>query len=880
MPFMKRLLFVLLSLSFITHSFAQDFNETHRKIKTATENREYQTAIVELETLKKNNQKIYELNNYDYLLARLAEKQGDFAMAAANYEAVAARNSVLSEYALWHLSQIFRAAGNLLTERIYLQKIGAIAPESLLLKAVNQRTARSFLESKDYEAAIRLLSGQQSAVGGRSSAVSSQSVNNQNRENQILLGRAHLQSGKTNEAKEIFNHLVSDLPNAGQPDDFALTALRFLDEMTFGKETSAANLPPLTDYELLRRAQIYQFNRDFPKARFYFQAIIEKYPASGIVPDALYQIGRTYAQEKKFDEAINWFERVQAEFPAHSAAKDALGQTAAAYARVNKPKEAVARYQKYIAQYPDTENLERAYLNIVDVFRDTGANADALKWTLKTQEAFRGKLPEAVALFAQIRVRIAQNDWANALHDLEGLGKFADLGGTRTPGGTNEAEAAFLKGFVLENLGRYSEAIDVYLSIPDGRSEYYGWRSTERLKALANEEKTKPIADQKFESLREITKQTISAGNVEVIRQAAQSALRFLSDAKKTDEGLSPNVTRKEILLNVLRQTYNALPGYQKVPNGKLLELGRKEVVKESVVSQSANYHKNLADELLFLSLYDEAASELENSQQSAANNQQKTETAQAVNSKSKTQNPKFDFDYTLAVFNERGEHANRAVAYAEALWKNVPADYAVELIPREQIELLYPVPYSDALLKYAPERKVDPRFLLAIMRQESRFRPDVKSNAAARGLMQFISTTADQIAGELNRADFNQDELYNPPTAILFGSQYVGSLFKMFPNQPAAVAGSYNGGEDNIARWLTRAKSNSPDRYVPEIIFTQSKDYVYKVMAAYRVYQIIYDENLKARRLCCINQQSSHFCFSLDFNFVTFRHSQVCHPI
>ena len=31
---------------------------------------------------------------------------------------------------------------------------------------------------------------------------------------------------------------------------------------------------------------------------------------------------------------------------------------------------------------------------------------------------------------------------------------------------------------------------------------------------------------------------------------------------------------------------------------------------------------------------------------------------------------------------------------------------------------------------------------------------------------------------------------------------------------------------------------------------------------------------------LCCINQQSSHFCFSLDFNFVTFRHSQVCHPI
>ena len=844
MPFMKRLIYTFLCLFFFTlQSYSQDLNEIHRKIKTATENRDYQTATAELETLKKDNQKVYEANNYDYLAARLMEKNGDFAAATANYESVAARNSALSEYALWHLSQIYRASGNLLMERIYLQKIAATAPESLLLKAVNQRTARSLFESKDYEATIRLLNGQQSAVSGQ------QSANNQSRENQVLLGQSYLQSGKANEAREIFNRLVTDLPNAGQPDDYALTALRRLDEMTFGTEMSAAKLPTLTDYELLRRAQIYQFNRDFPKARFYFQAITEKYPASGIVPDALYQIGRGYAQEKKFDEAINWFERVQAEFPAHPIAKDALSQTAAAYARVNKPKEAVARYQKYIAQYPDTENLERAFLNIVDIFRDTGANADALKWTNKTQEAFRGKLPEAVALFAQARIHIAQNDWANALNDLEGLSKFSDLGGTRVPGGTNAAEVTFLKGFVLENLGRYNEAIDVYLSIPDGRNEYYGWRSTERLKALANDEKTKPISNQKFESLREITKQNISVSNAKIIKQAAQSAIRLTTEAENKDESPSANMTKVEILLNILRQIYAVLPDYQKIPNGKFVEVGRREILKESALNQPANSHKNLADELLFLALYDEAAPELEISQQSKVNGQQKAETQPTNNPKSQIPNPKSDYDYTLAVLNKRGEHANRAVSYAEALWKNVPADYEIELIQREQIELLYPVPYSDSLLKYAPERQVDPRFLLAIMRQESRFRPDVKSYAAARGLMQFISTTADQIAGELQRTDFNQDELYNPPTAILFGSQYLGDLFKLFPNQPAAVAGSYNGGEDNIGRWLARAKSDNPDRYVPETIFTQSKDYIYKVMAAYRVYQTVYDENLKAKQ-------------------------------
>jgi soluble lytic murein transglycosylase len=133
-------------------------------------------------------------------------------------------------------------------------------------------------------------------------------------------------------------------------------------------------------------------------------------------------------------------------------------------------------------------------------------------------------------------------------------------------------------------------------------------------------------------------------------------------------------------------------------------------------------------------------------------------------------------------------------------------------------------------------------------MRQESRFRAEVKSAAAARGLMQFISTTSEKIASELGRADFKQDELYHPPTAILFGSQYIANLFRQFPNQPQAVSASYNGGEDNVARWLARSKSDNPDRYVPEIVFSQSKDYVYRVMANYRVYQTLYDERLRAR--------------------------------
>lgn len=823
----------LLFLIFPAFVFAQDFQAIRQKIKSAVENRNYQTTLTELQNLEKTAPKIFRLNNYDYLLARMAERRGDFALAAANYQSAANRDSVLKEYALWHLAQIPRSSGNLMLERIYLREIQAAAPESLLLTSVNARLARSYFESKNYDSAIRLLNNQQ--VTGIKTTNNEQRTTDKRlaRENLVLLGESYLQTGRLNEAREIFHKLTDDLPNAGQPDDFALAGVKGLDILDAEIEKAGKIAPELAEAEHLKRAQIYQFNRDFAAARLHYQAIVKNYPATRILPDVFYQIGRGLALEENFARAIDWFERVYNEFPDHPIAPDALSQAASAYARVNKPRESVARYQQIIENYPDYLRLDRAYLNIADVLRDSGSSGEALKWTRKTQEAFRGTLPEAIALFTQARIRISQNDWQNAVKDLEKLLTFADLGGTRVPGGTNKAEIMFLRGFALEQLNRFPEAIDVYLSIPDGRNEYYGWRATERLRFLAADEKSQSFINKKFEILREITKQNITANNAENVRQAAQSAIRLLNDAEMSDESLSPDTAKKEFLLNISRQTYAFLPTYQKLPKFKLLEFGRKEILRKEPENDAQNYHKALADELLFLGLYDEATPELETSQKTAGNEQR------AMNN---------DLNYTLAVFYKRGDMAHRAVGFIEPLWRGVPADYQIELIPRDQAELLYPAPYADSLLRYAPARSVDPRFILAIMRQESRFRADVKSTAAARGLMQFISSTSDKIASELGRKNFIQDELYHPPTAVLFGSQYVSNLFKQFPAQPQAVAASYNGGESNMTRWLARSNTNNADRYVPEIVFSQTKDYVYKVMANYRVYRTLYDENLETR--------------------------------
>lgn len=810
---MRKLAVIILSIVLVSLVHAQKPEDIHARLRSEVAEHNYLAAVNDLQSLKTKEPAVFEANNYDYLLARISDKSGDTAAAMAGYQAVVNRNSILKEYALWHLSQLARTSGNLMLERLYLTELISFSPNSLLINTANARVPRSWFDGKNYDTAIKLLNDRRAASRMPSAKGSDQLA----REELVLLAEAYYRVGNTDKARETFTSVISSVANAGQPDDFALAAAKGLDLLDAGSDNFGRSVPQLTDYEHLRRAQVYQFNRDFADARLHFLAIVNNYPSSGIVPDAIFQIGRGYAQQGNFTEAIKWFERVQEQFPEHQVFKDALLQAAAAYARVGKPKEAISRYEKYIAQYPDDERIDRAYLNIVDVMRDHREETDALQWALKTQQAFKGKPPEAVAAFAEARIDLAKSEWQNALEALDKLKGFPALGGANTPGGTNAAEITFLRGFSLEQLRKYPEAIDAYLSLPDGRNEYYGGRATERLRLLANDDTAKQIVKVRFDTLSS----DLRSKDAETQRKNIQAALRLTDDTRE-----------REKLLDELRKIYAVLPAYKNAPTFKLLSAGRTEIRRAAAKAPPSD-HRSIADELLFLGLYDEAAPELDASLRFASDD--------------KTPKPKTDTDYTLAVFYKRGDIASKASAFMEPIWK-VPADYQIELIPHDILEMIYPAPYADSLLKYSPPRNVDPRFLLSIMRQESRFRPEVKSYAAARGLMQFISTTSDTIAGELGRDNFRQDELYNPPTAILFGSQYVGNLFKLFPNQPAAVAASYNGGEDNMKRWLARAKSPLPDRYVPEIVFSQSKDYVYKVMANYRIYQMLYDENLKAR--------------------------------
>jgi soluble lytic murein transglycosylase len=177
----------------------------------------------------------------------------------------------------------------------------------------------------------------------------------------------------------------------------------------------------------------------------------------------------------------------------------------------------------------------------------------------------------------------------------------------------------------------------------------------------------------------------------------------------------------------------------------------------------------------------------------------------------------------------------------------------AAERVDRVNSEIasvseLYPAPYRLAIVRAAKARKLDPRFILALIRQESVFRPFAKSPSGARGLLQLTIDAAQKYVAGAGLTALRENQLYQPETSIVLGAEYLSELSKMFPQLLEAVAASYNGGEDNVARWIQRAKRSDPGVFTSEVGFDETKSYVQKVMSNYRAYRQLYTADLIRR--------------------------------
>ena len=111
-----------------------------------------------------------------------------------------------------------------------------------------------------------------------------------------------------------------------------------------------------------------------------------------------------------------------------------------------------------------------------------------------------------------------------------------------------------------------------------------------------------------------------------------------------------------------------------------------------------------------------------------------------------------------------------------------------------------------------APDYKLEPHLVLAIMATESNFDPLALSPKNAQGLMQLIPGTA---------ARFNVRDAMDPAQNIRGGMAYLRWLMAFFEGDVALVAAAYNAGERNVERY----------RGVPP--FAETREYVRRILVA-----------------------------------------------
>lgn len=109
----------------------------------------------------------------------------------------------------------------------------------------------------------------------------------------------------------------------------------------------------------------------------------------------------------------------------------------------------------------------------------------------------------------------------------------------------------------------------------------------------------------------------------------------------------------------------------------------------------------------------------------------------------------------------------------------------------------------------------IDEMLLLEVMRQESSFNPNACSNANARGLMQFIPSTAARF-GITNPHDVSQ--------SIDAGCRYLSFLIRKFDGRLDLVLAGYNAGEHAVEKYGNR---------VPP--FAETQNYVRTIIANYK---------------------------------------------
>jgi len=111
----------------------------------------------------------------------------------------------------------------------------------------------------------------------------------------------------------------------------------------------------------------------------------------------------------------------------------------------------------------------------------------------------------------------------------------------------------------------------------------------------------------------------------------------------------------------------------------------------------------------------------------------------------------------------------------------------------------------------------IDPRFIHAVIWQESKYKPKALSHAGAQGLMQLMPATARR---------FGCTDPHNMAANVEAGTKYLSWLLKRFNGDVKLALAGYNAGEGAVDKYHGVPPYNETQNYVRKIVANYGKTF------------------------------------------------------
>lgn len=153
---------------------------------------------------------------------------------------------------------------------------------------------------------------------------------------------------------------------------------------------------------------------------------------------------------------------------------------------------------------------------------------------------------------------------------------------------------------------------------------------------------------------------------------------------------------------------------------------------------------------------------------------------------------------------------------FSPALAPSVDAATQVETIPQD-IPLSGDCDLDWIIFRAGEKAGVDPRFIHAVIKQESKYDPKAVSYVGAQGLMQMMPATAKR---------FGLKDPFDATANVEAGTKYLKWLLKRFDGDVSLALAGYNAGEGSVDKYKGVPPFSETQNYVKKIVATYGKTY------------------------------------------------------